>query len=155
MACPSRSEVPEYRRYLEDVRRRAAALSAEFGRPDWEPLHLEIGDELARSLAAYRLADVVLTNPVRDGMNLVAKEAPALSDSAAVLVLSREAGAADELGSDALLVNPFDIGATADALAAALTMEPDERRRRWEGLVAAAGACPPSRWVQRQVSALG
>jgi trehalose 6-phosphate synthase len=152
--CPSRSDVPEYRSYLEQVRRRAEEIVAEYGRPDWQPLHLEVRDDVARSLAAYRLADVVIANPVRDGMNLVAKEAPVLSERSAVLVLSREAGAADELGRDALLVNPFDIGATATAFEQALGMDAAERRGRSERLVSAAGACPPSRWLRDQVEAL-
>jgi trehalose 6-phosphate synthase len=152
--CPSRSDVPEYRRYLEQVRQKAEQLVAEFARPDWQPLHLEIRDDVARSLAAYRLADVVVTNPTRDGMNLVAKEAPVLSERAAVLVLSREAGAADELGRDALVVNPFDVAATAQAMDRALRMDDAERRERWQRLVAAAGSCPPERWVREQVDAL-
>jgi trehalose 6-phosphate synthase len=153
-ACPSRSEVPEYRTYLAEVRRRAEGIVAEFGRPDWTPLYLEVRDDVARSLAAYRLADVVVTNPVRDGMNLVAKEAPALSERAAALVLSREAGAADELGSSALLINPFDVGATADAMERALAMGVEERQERSRSLVAAAAACPPSSWLREQVEAL-
>ncbi len=88
---------------------------------------LEVLDDYARSLAAYRLADVLLVNPIRDGMNLVAKEGPILSDHGCALVLSTEAGAADELGADALLVNPFDVTATANALHEALTM-PDQER---------------------------
>ena len=74
---------------------------------------LEVFDDYARSLAAYLLADVLLVNPIRDGMNLVAKEGPILAGRGCALVLSREAGAADELGPDALLVNPYDITATA------------------------------------------
>ena len=100
-------------------------------------------DDYPRSLAAYRLADVLLVNPVRDGMNLVAKEAPVLSDAGCALVLSREAGAADELGGDALLVNPFDVSGTADALTAALSMDKAERAERTAGLAAAATALPP------------
>lgn len=152
--CPSRGDVPQYRDYLDAVRRRAEEIVERYGRPDWRPLHLEIRDDVARSLAAYRLADVVVANPVRDGMNLVAKEAPVLSERSAVLVLSREAGAADELGRDALLVNPFDVGGTASALERALAMDGAERHARWQRLVSSAGACPPSRWLRDQVEAL-
>ena len=69
---------------------------------------------------------MLLVNPIRDGMNLVAKEGPVLSERGCALVLSREAGAADELGADALLVNPYDVSGTADALHRALDM-PDGR----------------------------
>src|SRR6202012_2371511 len=78
-----------------------------------------------RSLAASRVADVLVVNPIRDGMNLVAEEGPVLSDRGCALVLSREAGAASLLGSDALLVNPYDVSATASALHQALTMPED------------------------------
>ena len=87
-------------------------------------------------------------------MNLVAKEGPILSDRGCALVLSREAGAADELGEDALLVNPFDINATAQALHEALVMPEAERKRRCGSLAAAGSAVPPSAWFASQLSAL-
>ena len=126
-AYPSRTDLAEYREYTEAVERLAARIEAEFAEPGWEPLILQVEDDYARSLAALRLADVLLVNPIRDGMNLVAKEGPILSDGGCVLVLSTEAGAAAELGSDALLVNPFDVTQTAEALHAALAMSHDER----------------------------
>ena len=73
---------------------------------------------------------MLLVNPIRDGMNLVAKEGPILSERGCALVLSTEAGAAAELGGDALLVNPFDVTQTAEALHRALTMPEPERARR-------------------------
>jgi hypothetical protein len=72
---------------------------------------LDVTDDYARSLALYRVGDVLLVNPVRDGMNLVAKEVPILSERGCAVVLSTEAGVADEFGEDALLVNPFDVSA--------------------------------------------
>jgi trehalose 6-phosphate synthase len=99
------------------------------------------------------MADVLLVNPIRDGMNLVAKEAPVLSRTAA-LVLSREAGAAVELGEHALVVNPYDVSGTASALHQALVMPEEERRRRRDKLEAAATALPPSKWFAAQLAAL-
>ena len=99
------------------------------------------------------LADVLLVNPIRDGMNLVAKEGPVLSSRSA-LVLSREAGAAAELGPDALLVNPYDVCATAEALHQALVMPEQERLRRATRLRAAATALPPAAWFASQLTAL-
>lgn len=93
---------------------------------------LHVKDDFARSLAAYRLADVALVNPIRDGMNLVAKEVPVVSDEGCALVLSREAGAYEELGDDALVVNPYDVSATAEALHTALLMGDGERAERTE-----------------------
>jgi trehalose 6-phosphate synthase len=154
-AYPSRHDLPEYREYTAAVQRLADDIDEEFATPDWRPLVLHVDDDYARSLAAYRIADVLLVNPVRDGMNLVAKEGPLLSERACALVLSTEAGAAVELGDNALLVNPFDVSGTADALNQALSMSHEERRRRAAGLAAAAGALPPQDWFADQVRALG
>jgi trehalose 6-phosphate synthase len=132
----------------------ARQIEDEFAEPGWDPLLLEVDDDYPRSLAACRLADVMLVNPIRDGMNLVAKEGPILSDRGCALVLSTEAGAAAELGNDALLVNPFDTSQTARALHEALAMGPDERKRRGTALAAAAAAMPPSRWFADQLAAL-
>ncbi|MFI6817073.1 trehalose-6-phosphate synthase [Nonomuraea sp. NPDC050328] len=152
-AYPSRHDLPEYREYTAAVQRCAKEIEDEYATEDWDPLILNVDDDYPRSLAAYRLADVLLVNPVRDGMNLVAKEGPVLSDRCA-LVLSREAGAAAELGEDALVVNPFDVGETARALHAALIMDEQERVRRALRLRAKATALPPERWLAAQLNAL-
>jgi trehalose 6-phosphate synthase len=154
-AYPSRSALPEYRAYTDRVQRLAREISEEFGTPDWNPLILEVKDDYPRSLAACALADVLLVNPVRDGMNLVAQEGPVLSERGCALVLSQEAGAAAILASDALLVNPYDISETADALHQALAMPDAERRRRSAGLAASAAAARPARWLGDQLAALG
>ena len=153
-AYPSRHDLPEYREYTASVQRLAAEITEEFGTEGWNPLILQVDDDYARSLAAYRLADVLLVNPIRDGMNLVAKEGPILSERGCALVLSREAGAAAELGADALLVNPFDVSETAEALHEALVMTDQERLRRAASLARAASAMPPTRWFADQLAAL-
>jgi trehalose 6-phosphate synthase len=153
-AYPSRHDLPEYREYTARVQRMAGEIEDEFGTDDWNPLILQVNDDYPRSLAAYRLADVLLVNPIRDGMNLVAKEGPILSERACALVLSTEAGAAAELGGDALLVNPFDVTQTAEALHRALTMPETERTRRAAALASAGAAFPPSAWLQAQLDAL-
>jgi len=132
----------------------AAEISEEFGSDDWDPLILRVDDDYARSLAAYRLADVLLVNPVRDGMNLVSKEGPILSDRGCTLVLSRETGAAAELSADALMINPFDVSGTAEALHEALLMPDAERKRRAASLAKAASALPPAQWFADQLTAL-
>jgi trehalose 6-phosphate synthase len=156
-AYPSRHDLPEYREYTAAVLRTAKEIEDEFSTAEWQPLILHVEDDFARSLAAYRLADVAVVNPIRDGMNLVAKEIPivaAATGGACGLVLSREAGAHAELREDALVVNPYDISGTADALHAALSMDRDERRRRSERLAAAGAALPPQRWFADQLAAL-
>ena len=132
-----------------------AEIADEFSAPGWDPLILEVNDDYPRSLAACRLADVLLVNPIRDGMNLVAKEGPILSDRGCALVLSTEAGAAAELGEHAFLVNPFDVLQTADALHQALSLDDAERARRSAALAAQRRAMPPTRWFADQLDALG
>jgi trehalose 6-phosphate synthase len=153
-AYPSRSAVPEYRAYTKQVRQIAAEITAEFRTPDWNPVILEVRDDYPRSLAACTVADVLLVNPIRDGMNLVAQEGPVLSERGCALVLSREAGAAATLDGDALLVNPYDVSETAAALHQALAMPDAERRRRTDALAATAAASPPARWLGDQLASL-
>ncbi len=154
-AYPSRHDLPEYREYTAAVQRLAAEIIDEFSAPGWDPLILEVNDDYPRSLAACRLADVLLVNPIRDGMNLVAKEGPILSDHGCALVLSTEAGAAAELGEHAFLVNPFDVRQTAEALHQALRLDDAERARRSAALASAAASMPPTRWFADQLAALG
>ncbi|MES9617799.1 alpha,alpha-trehalose-phosphate synthase (UDP-forming) [Streptomyces tuirus] len=153
-AYPSRQDLAVYRDYTAEVQRLADEINAEYGTPGWTPVLLNLKDDFARSLAAYRLADVALVNPIRDGMNLVAKEIPVISDAGCALVLSREAGAHEELGEDALTVNPYDITGTASALHEALSMRPEERAERGKRLAAAATALPPAQWFVDQLDAL-
>lgn len=153
-AYPSRQDLAVYREYTAAVQTLADEINATYGTPGWTPVVLHVKDDFARSLAAYRLADVALVNPIRDGMNLVAKEVPVVSDRGCVLVLSREAGAYEELGADAIVVNPYDVTATAAALHEALSMESGERAERCERLAAAATALPPQQWFLDQLEAL-
>ncbi|MFB9462220.1 alpha,alpha-trehalose-phosphate synthase (UDP-forming) [Streptomyces cinereospinus] len=153
-AYPSRQDLAVYRDYTAEVRRVADEINERYGTPGWTPVVLHVKDDFARSLAAYRLADVALVNPIRDGMNLVAKEVPVVSDEGCALVLSREAGAYEELGEDAVGVNPYDITGTARALHEALSMRPGERADRAKRLAAAATALPPARWFLDQLNAL-
>ncbi|GAA4316241.1 trehalose-6-phosphate synthase [Streptomyces venetus] len=153
-AYPSRQDLAVYRDYTAEVQRLADEINAEYGTPGWTPVVLHVKDDFARSLAAYRLADVALVNPIRDGMNLVAKEVPVLSETGCALVLSREAGAYEELGEDAITVNPYDVTGTATALHEALSMGPGERAERAKRLAAAATALPPAQWFLDQLDAL-
>lgn len=131
VATPSRTDIPVYGRLERDVLERIARLNDEFRTLDWTPIVLVHDNVDADLLAAvYRAADVCVVSSLQDGMNLVAKEFIACrGDGAGVLVLSRFAGAADELNA-ALLVNPFFIDAFADTLAVALDMPREERAAR-------------------------
>ncbi len=153
-AYPSRHDLPVYREYTAAVQRLGQSINDDFGTPQWQPLLLDVQDDYARSLAAYALADVLLVNPIRDGMNLVAKEGPVVTEDGCVLVLSREAGAAEELGPDALMVNPFDVVGTAEALHAALSMDAVDRQARCDRLATASTALPPAAWLAGQLDDL-
>ncbi|MFB7171325.1 trehalose-6-phosphate synthase [Streptomyces sp. NPDC056254] len=153
-AYPSRQDLKVYRDYTAAVSELAAEINAEFGTEDWQPVLVSVKDDFARSLAVYRMADVALVNPVRDGMNLVAKEIPVVSEAGCAVVLSTGAGAYEELRDDALTVNPYDVSQTAEALHAALSMPDEERAERTKRLAAAATALPPAAWFEAQLAAL-
>ncbi len=144
---PSRQDVPAYVAYRAAIESAAARANARFGSADWMPVRLEIEDNFARSVAAYKQYDVLFVNPVFDGMNLVAKEGPLVNTRAGCVVLSDNAGAHTELGEAVLSVNPFDVGQQADALYDALTLPPGERASRASLLRAAVVAQPISAWT--------
>ncbi len=152
MLNPSRESLPEYRDYRAAVEATAADINERWGRGDWEPVIVDTRDDFPRSVAALQLADVLLVNPVRDGLNLVAMEGPLLNERDAVLCLSREAGAYDLLGDHSVGVHPFDVSQTAGALDTALTMDAEERAARAIGLRTSALAHPADRWLDDLVS---
>ena len=155
LCYPSRESLEEYRHLHEDVEAVATAINRDFGDENWRPVILDTTDGFPRSVAALRSADVLLVNPIRDGLNLVAYEGAAINERDAPLLLSREAGAWDELGpAGALAINPFDVAGTADMLRQALTMDPAERAERAEKLRAVATARTPAGWLQRQIDSL-
>lgn len=147
---PSRQGVEEYRRYHEECVTAVERLVAR-----WGPVVIwEDDDDYPRSLAALRLADVVLVNPVRDGLNLVAKEATLVNENWPSIVLSERAGVAAELGHHCDLVNPFDVSATADAIEAGLTRSRPERERQGRARLAVARRRQPSQWLEDQLAAV-
>jgi trehalose 6-phosphate synthase len=157
LTYPSRRDLPEYQAYTAEVKHMADSINERFRTRTWEPVVLELRDNYARALAAMAAADVLVVNPIWDGMNLVAKEGPAVSRRDLVLILSRNAGAADDLGEGALLVNPFDTAELAETIATALEMAPAERAKRAALLRDGATALPPQKWflLQREQLARG
>jgi trehalose 6-phosphate synthase len=152
---PSRLGVPAYARYREDVVAAAEAVNRRWRTPEWTPVELLTDDDHPRSVAALRRYDVLLVNPVRDGLNLVAKEGPMVNERNGQLVLSTEAGAWTELMGAADGISPFDVRATALALEAALDRSDDERRARADLLRRSASARTPADWLADQVAAAG
>jgi trehalose 6-phosphate synthase/phosphatase len=135
VAVPSRTGVEAYQELRNTVDALVGRINGTFGTPRWVPVHYVYRSLDERALVAlYRAADVMLVTPVRDGMNLVAKEFIASrTDEDGVLVLSEFAGAASEL-PEALLVNPYDVDRAADVYYAALTMPERERHTRMQNL---------------------
>jgi trehalose 6-phosphate synthase len=125
---PSREEIPEYVDYRAAIERTAEAVNERFSRPGWTPVSLVVRDDFLASIAAYLEYDVLLVNPVMDGLNLVAKEAPLVNRRDGVLVLSREAGAFEELGDWVVPVDPLDVEGQAAALERAIGLAADVRR---------------------------
>jgi len=150
---PSRAGVAAYDAHRREVEDRVRAINERWATEGWMPIAWDGDDHYPTSMAALARADVVLVNPIRDGLNLVAKEAVILNHRDAQLVLSPEAGAWDELGDHAWRAEPFDVGQTADALAAALDAPPPEAATRHAALRAAALARTPADWLQDQLAA--
>jgi trehalose 6-phosphate synthase len=151
---PSREDLPAYREYTARIERLAEEIDDEFGTDDWTPLAFEISDDYPSALGVLRRSDVVFVNSVRDGMNLVVLEGLVLSERDPAVVLSRDAGAAEILGDDAFLVNPFDVANTADALDAALRLSRAERAERASRMREAAVRLPPTEWFRAQLDAV-
>jgi trehalose 6-phosphate synthase len=148
VAAPSRSSLGPYRSLRHTLDSLAGSVNGEFGRTDWQPI-IYVRRNVARSRLArhFRLSRVGMVTPLRDGMNLVAKEYVAAQDAEdpGVLVLSEFAGAAEQM-SAALLVNPHDIPGTAAALHQALTMSRAERQERHAALLDAVERSAINRW---------
>ena len=165
LAYPSRQGLAEYLAYAADVEHTAERINHGFspgsgsgsgGTGGWTPIILSVEDDRARSLGALSVSDVLLVNPVRDGLNLVAKEGPLVNTAQGTLVLSREAGAWEELalgGRGAIGINPFDVSGTAEALHAALSMGTAERAERAAALRAAVQARTDADWWADQLAA--
>jgi len=152
---PSREALPEYLAYRQEVEGLAARLNQRWATEDWTPILLDTSDFFPRSVAALRRYDVLLVNPIRDGLNLVAKEGALLNERDGVIALSREAGVWEELSEGALELNPFDVAGTCEALSEALDMEADERTGRATAMRRAAGRRTPTDWLHDQLRAAG
>ena len=151
---PSREEIPEYVDYRRAVEAAAAAVNGRFGRPGWEPVSLVVRDDFLASIAAYVEYDVLLVNPVMDGLNLVAKEAPLVNGRHGVLVLSREAGVFDELSEWVVAIDPLDVDDQAEALERAVAL-PAARRRAWiEGIRAHVRTHDVDAWAAHELREL-
>jgi trehalose 6-phosphate synthase len=137
LVYPSRQGLADYLALGAEITQVAERINHDYATPGWTPIVLHVEDDRARSLAALTISDVLLVNPVRDGLNLVAKEGPLLNTAA----------------GPALGINPFDVTGTAEALHRALGMETEERERRAEQLRALVRARTAADWMQDQIAA--
>jgi trehalose 6-phosphate synthase len=151
IASPSRTDVATYRDLRREIDRVSGRINGAFSEVHWAPIRYITRTYPRQSLAGFcRMAAVGVVTPLRDGMNMVAKEYIAAQDPAdpGVLVLSRFAGAAAELGS-AIIVNPFDVDQCADAMHRALTMPLEERQTRWRNAMETISRNDVNAWWER------
>ncbi|WP_027893955.1 alpha,alpha-trehalose-phosphate synthase (UDP-forming) [Calidithermus chliarophilus] len=153
IAVPSREQVDAYRQLREQIDRLVGRINGTYGRAGWTPVHyITRGFERRELVAHYLAADVMLVTPLRDGLNLVAKEFAAVAERG-VLILSEFAGAAAEL-KEALLVNPYDHDGLARAIGRALSMPEEERRQRLAELKARLHRFDLAAWTEGFLHAL-
>jgi trehalose 6-phosphate synthase len=149
---PSRQDVPEYAEYLERIEALVAVVNHSHGTTDWMPIDLRVYENFNEAVARYKHFDLLMVNSIFDGMNLVAKEAPAINLRDGVLMLSENTGSHEELEDYVLTVNPFDIQEQAETIHRALTMTPRERRERADGLREVIFSRNPRDWIDEQVA---
>lgn len=153
IAAPSRSMLPEYRLFRERINEQVSRVNQRFQRDGWLPVRLIAEHHDAEAVTElYRAAEVCVVTSLHDGMNLVSKEyVAARDDEQGVLILSRFAGAANEL-NEALIVNPYHVEETADALHEALSMPPAEQRERMASLRMTVREANVFRWAGRMLA---
>ena len=151
---PSRTNLREYGHYGRQVQGAVDRINARYGRAGYRPVQLFYENDYAQAMAGLSIADVILVNPLIDGMNLVAKEAVVVNERPGALVLSETAGAFDQMADGVLPVAPADVVGTADAIRAALEMPVEERARRLERLRADVEREDITWWLSRQLDDL-
>ncbi len=157
---PSREDLSDYASYAAEVSAAAGEANAYLRsmakimgfEPPGDPIEIMNSDDYPLSLALLRQCDVLLVNPIRDGLNLVASEGPLVNQKDCPLVLSRNAGIAEVVGDSATLINPFDVRETALALFSALQLEESERASRAVRLRATLSSHSPALWMEAQTS---
>jgi len=149
IVVPSRAQMPDYKILKNELDTLAGRINSRFSKHGWIPIHYQFRElDRTQLLGHYRACEIALITPLRDGMNLVAKEYCASSiDNNGVLILSEFAGAAAQLSKGALMVNPYDLESTADAIYAAFIMNYEERQRRMKILRSEVKRNDVNRWV--------
>jgi trehalose 6-phosphate synthase len=154
LLTPSREGLAAYNAYESQVKEMIAHINTRFGQPHWQPIVAVFGNDRARALVCLQYFDVLLVNPVIDGMNLVVKEGGLLNTRSGAIVLSRTAGAYDTLGEHVLSIAPLDIEDTTNALYQALTMSIEERKDRADRTREILLKEDATAWFEMQINAL-
>lgn len=152
LLVPSRMEVDEYQDYLKDIMAESGLINAQFSSEFWEPVRVVVGNNYHRAIAAMQLYDVLLVNPIADGMNLVAKEGTLVNQRNGSLLLSENAGAYYEMGEYASTISPFDIYGTAKAMHKALSTPQEELAVSAEALRNIVRANDVKQWFDIQLN---
>ena len=147
---PSRSELGVYQTYTDEIFELIESINDHFGDLDWQPVRVFYEENYPQAIAGMSFYDVLLVNPIIDGMNLVSKEGPLVNERNGVLILSELAGSFEQLSPYCIPVAPTDLEGTVRALHEALTMPEDERRRRAEALKASITEEDITTWLERQ-----
>lgn len=150
---PSREGLPEYLAYRQEVETTVRQLNDKWSTPEWTPIVFDPSDDFPRSVAALQRYDVLLVNPIRDGLNLVAKEGAVLNRRDGVILLSTEAGAIAEMEEAVMPVEPFDVAGTADALHRALQRDSAKRIADAAKAREIVEARTPADWLDDQLAA--
>ena len=148
---PSRTHIRQYQRYMDEIQQVVAQINNNIGNEDWQPIHMFIENNYTQAIAGMKLYDVLLVNTIMEGMNLVAKEGPVVNTRNGVLILSETSGVYDELREGALSISPTDIEGTMESLYQAITMDPEERRRRSSLLVSTVCKEDNTHWIYSQL----
>jgi trehalose 6-phosphate synthase len=154
LLIPSRENVASYVHYERMVRACITRINERYGRADWQPIVARFGNNRVRALVSMQYYDVLLVNPVIDGMNLVVKEGGLLNQRSGVIILSRTVGAHDTLGEQVVSIAPLALDETTRALHHALTMSSEERTRRAHKIRAILTEEDAVRWFGRQIKSL-
>jgi trehalose 6-phosphate synthase len=149
---PSRQTLPTYRRTTGEVHAIIDDINQKYGTEEWTPIHAFFDNDRMRALAAMQFYDVLLVNPIIDGMNLVAKEGAAVNQANGLLVLSRTAGAFQQLAKGSIPTSPTDVHETAQALYRGLTLSTDERRIKAMIARQAVERHDLNEWLSRQIN---
>ena len=151
---PSRSELGVYQTYTDEIFELIDSINDHFGDLEWQPIRVFYEENYAQAIAGMSLYDVLLVNPIIDGMNLVSKEGPLVNEKAGVLILSELAGSFEQLSEYCIPIAPTDLEGTVRALHQALNMPAEERKRRAAALKSLIQDEDITFWLERQFSDL-